>query len=211
MNTQTSDENEKTNPCNEKQKCKCEDNASCHLQQEIKEVILEKNLDYKDKYLRILAEMENMRKRVTKEKHETISFAIENTLCEFLPALDNFENALKFSQSSSEEVKNWALGFQMILTQFHDVIQNHGISSFHSEGTIYDPHFHEAMETVESFSHPEGTILEVYAKGYKSQQRTIRPAKVKVAKKSQVEECPVQDSENEENPDKKLNENNQVR
>lgn len=185
----------------EEKKCKCESNSAAP---EPKEVIIEKNLDYKDKYLRMLAEAENTRKRLQKEKHETIRFAIENTLCEFLPSLDNFENALKFSNSSSEEVKNWAIGFQMILTQFRDIMHNHGIVAFHSEGNLFDPHFHEAMELIETEKHPDGTILEEYAKGYKSQHRTIRPAKVKVAKKPSS-----LDQKNEIKSDENLKQNNQ--
>jgi molecular chaperone GrpE len=187
---------------NEAKKCKCDPQPA--VSSEPKEILVEKNLDYKDKYLRMLAETENTRKRLQKEKHETIRFAIENTICEFLPALDNFETALKFSQSSSEEVKNWATGFQMILAQFRDVMHNHGVVAFHSEGNLFDPHFHEAMEIVEINQHPDGTILEEYAKGYKSQQRTIRPAKVKVAKKPLSAQ-----SENESQSDENLKQNNQ--
>lgn len=184
----------------EEKRCKCEDGPSS----ETKEVIVEINLDYKDKYLRMLAEGENTRKRLQKEKHETIRFAIENTVCEFIPALDNFENALKFSQASSEEVKNWATGFQMILAQFRDIMHNHGIVTFHSEGNLFDPHFHEAMELIETNQQPDGTIMEEFAKGYKSQHRTIRPAKVKVAKKPASK--PI---ENEVKADEDLKQNNQ--
>jgi molecular chaperone GrpE len=145
-------------------------------------------IDYKDKYLRLLAETENVRRRIQKEKSETIRFAVENTVSEFLPTLDNFENALKFSNNASEDVKNWAKGFQMMLTQFRDILHNHGIVAFHSEGNMFDPHFHEAMEIVETNESPDGTILEEYAKGYKSGNRTIRPAKVKVAKNISSEE-----------------------
>lgn len=144
------------------------------LQKELKE--------YQDKYLLLLADLENARKRMQKEKQETIRFAIENTICDFLPALDNFENALKFSEKSSEEIQKWAQGFQMILSQFRDILHNNGIVAYHSEGNLFDPHFHEAMEVVETTEHPEGLILEEFAKGYKSGTRTLRAARVKVAK-----------------------------
>lgn len=172
-----SDENQ-----NSEKEQKCCNDESCP-QKETPPVEEIEVIDYKDKYLRILAEVENTRKRLHKEKHETIRFAIENTICEFLPAIDNFENALKFAQNSSIEVKNWVMGFQMILSQFRDVLYNHGIVSFHSEGNIFDPHLHEAMEIVETNDKPDGTILEEFAKGYKTEQRTIRPAKVKVARR----------------------------
>jgi molecular chaperone GrpE len=136
----------------------------------------------KDKYLRLLAEMENMRKRIQKEKQENARFATENVISEFLSPLDNFENALKFAEQMPGEIRNWALGFQMILNQFKEVLNTHGISAFTSEGMPFDPHKHEAVETEETETVPEGTILQEFVRGYKSGDRTIRPARVKVAK-----------------------------
>lgn len=144
----------------------------------------QEEIDFEEKYLRLLAELENTRKRMQKEKQQSVRFAIENAISEFLPIMDNFENALTFAKdNTSKEVQNWASGFQMILTQFQDLLHNHGIVAFHSEGNQYDPHSHEAVEIMETEEHSEGIILKEFAKGYKSQQRTIRPAKVKVAKK----------------------------
>jgi len=142
--------------------------------------------NWKDKYLRALAEQENMRKRIQKEKQEMLSFGIENAIAEFLPAIDNFENALRFAESAAGEVKNWAIGFEMILSQFKEVLYNHGIVSFHSEGNTFDPLYHEAVEIVETTEHPDGTIMHEFTKGYKSAHRTIRPARVKVAKHPQT-------------------------
>ena len=84
-----------------------------------------------------------------------------------------------------EETRNWAQGFQMILNQFLDVLSNQGITSFHAMGTPFDPHLHYAIETEETTEHPEGTILQEFVKGYKSGDRPIRPARVKVAKAPQ--------------------------
>ena len=142
--------------------------------------------NWKDKYLRTLAEQENMRKRMQKEKHEMISFGIENAISEFLGAIDHFENALRFAENGSKEVKNWAVGFEMILSQFKEVLHNHGIVSFHSEGNTFDPQFHEAVEIVETTEEPDGIIMHEFTKGYKSSTRTIRPARVKVAKHPQT-------------------------
>ncbi len=154
---------------------------------EEKNKLKEQAKEFENKYLRSLAELENARKRMQKEKQATITFAIENTISEFLPVIDNFENALNFADNSSEEVKNWATGFQMILTQFRDVLHNNGIVAFHSEGNTFDPHYHEAMEIVETNDYPNGAIIEELAKGYKSANRTIRPARVKVAKNIETE------------------------
>ncbi len=156
--------------------------------------------NFKEKYFLILAELENTRKRMQKEKHDAVRFATENNVGEFIPLIDNLENALKYASNMSDEVKTWASGFQMILSQFKDILHNHGIVAFHSVGNRFDPHYHEAVEIVETDSQEEGTILEEFAKGYKSRSRTIRPAQVKVAKTAtpKVDEKELSKQNNEE-------------
>jgi molecular chaperone GrpE len=138
--------------------------------------------DFKDKYFRLLAEMENMRKRMAREKQDMIRFAIENAIAEFLPIIDQFENALRFASAASGEIQSWAIGFQMFLGQFKEVLEGNGITSFTSVGQRFDPALHEAVEAIETTDVPEGTILQEFTKGYKSPARVIRPARVKVAK-----------------------------
>ena len=150
--------------------------------------------NWKDKYLRALAEQENMRKRLQKEKQEMVTFGIENAIAEFLPAIDNFENALRFAERAAGEVKNWAIGFEMILSQYKEVLYKHGIVSFHSEGNRFDPQYHEAVEIIETTEQPDGTIIHEFTKGYKSATRTIRPARVKVAKHPQPTEAQEEES-----------------
>jgi molecular chaperone GrpE len=142
--------------------------------------------DLKDKYLRSLAESENARKRLQKERLEAIQYATEGLLTDFLHPLDSFENALKFADQMSPEVKNWAVGFQMILNQFKEVLSSHGVSTQPTVGQDFDPHQHEAIEIVETNEHAPGTIIFEFSKGYKVGTRTIRPAKVKVAKAIEV-------------------------
>jgi molecular chaperone GrpE len=136
--------------------------------------------EYKEKYLRLLAEIDNMRKRMQKEKQEMTRFAVENVIAEILGPIDNLENALQFTQHMSEEMRNWAQGFLMILGQFKDVLANHGVTAFHSEGMQFDPQMHYAIETEVTDEKPEGTILKEYVKGYRSGDHVIRPARVKV-------------------------------
>lgn len=154
--------------------------------------VVETEENWKDKYLRALAETENLRKRVQKEKQEMLKFGIENAISEFLSAIDNFENALRFASSATGDVKNWALGFEMILAQFKEVLHNHGIVAFHSEGNSFDPQFHEAVEIIETDEQADGAILHEFTKGYKSASRVIRPARVKVAKHPQKLETPAE-------------------
>jgi molecular chaperone GrpE len=137
--------------------------------------------DYREKYLRLLAEIDNTRKRMQKEKQEMTRFAVENIISELLAPIDNLENALQFTQKMSDDVRNWAQGFQMILTQFKDVLESNGVTAFESEGTAFNPELHEAIESEETEEKPEGTILKAYVRGYRSGDRTVRPARVKVA------------------------------
>lgn len=141
----------------------------------------EEQHEYKEKYLRLLADLDNTRKRMQKEKQEMTRFAVENVVSEILLPIDNLENALQFTQHMSDEVRNWAQGFTMILGQFKEVLANHGVTPFASEGAKFDPNLHYAIESEETTEKPEGTILKEYVKGYRSGERTVRHAKVKVA------------------------------
>jgi molecular chaperone GrpE len=137
--------------------------------------------DYKDKYFRTLAEMENSRKRLQKEKLESQTFAIQNVVVDFLQPMDHFEQALKASENSTNEIKQWVIGFQMILNQLKQVLQDNGVTAFESVGNQFDPHLHEAIETEETTEIPEGTITYEFLRGYKMGNRVIRPSRVKVA------------------------------
>ncbi len=148
----------------------------------------EEALDYKDKYLRLLAETENMRKRMQKEKQEMTRYAIDNILAEIIAPLDSFEQALELASNMSQDVKNWAVGFQMILSQFKQVLQDNHVVSFKSEGESFDPHKHDAIELEESEAIEPGIVLKEYVRGYKSGERIIRPARVKVSKKKKDSE-----------------------
>lgn len=145
-----------------------------HLQNELKE--------YKDKNLRILAESENTRKRLQKEKAEMQAYAKENLVCEFLTPIDHFATALSFKEQQTEEVKNWMMGFEMILTQLKDILNQNEVRPIESVGHPFDPYFHEAMETEETSQYSPNTVIQEYVKGYMMGERVIRPAKVKVAK-----------------------------
>lgn len=147
----------------------------------------------KDKYLRVLAESENARKRLQKEKQETIQYALQNVIVDFLSPIDHMENALSFTQQMSDDVKHWAVGFQMILSQFKDVLTNNGVTPFSSEGKAFDPHRHEAVESIETDTVPPGTVVEESLKGYIMGDKTIRPARVKVSK------APAQNNAEEQN------------
>jgi len=99
---------------------------------------------------------------------------------------------LNFKEGISDEVKNWMVGFEMILTQFKDVLAQNDIRPIESMGKIFDPHCHEALETEETDEHPINTIIKEYIRGYQMGTRVIRPSKVKVTKKKSPEPKDVQ-------------------
>lgn len=140
-----------------------------------------------ERYVRLLAESENARKRMLKERGELTKYEVEKVVVEFLRPLDQFAKALSFTDHMSDDVRNWARGFEMILGQFREVLLDLGITDFDSKGKRFDPHLHEAVETEETDAYPDGTILEEFVRGYRMGDRVIRPANVKVAKAPKVE------------------------
>jgi molecular chaperone GrpE len=152
--------------------------------------------DYKHKYLHLLADAENTRKRLQKDRDEIIQYTIRNIILDFLHPIDHMENALKYTEDSSEEVKHWATGFQMILNQFRDVLANNGVRSFDSRGKEFDPHLHEAIEMIATTEFPPGIVVEENVRGYMAGDRTLRPARVKVAKAP--EENPIEEESAEQ-------------
>ncbi len=147
--------------------------------------------DYKEKYFWLLAEMENARKRLQREKQDLMRFATEGLLIEILQPVETLENALSFAQQMPPETRNWAMGFEMILAQFKEIFSQHGIISFSSHGEQFDPYKHDAVEIEETTDYPAGIIIHEFVKGYKCGERILRPARVKVAK------APVEKSDKE--------------
>ncbi|MDN3507410.1 MAG: nucleotide exchange factor GrpE [Simkaniaceae bacterium] len=170
----------------EEEKIEVIDPELVDLEQELK--------SHQDKYLRLLAENENTRKRMSKEKTDMTKFAVQNVISEFVGPLDNFEKALGFAENMSEEVKNWAMGFEMILGQFKDILGGHNVHPFKSVGEKFDPHRHEAVEVEERDDVDEGIILEEFLQGYLAGDRVLRAARVKVSK---VKKEKIEEMENE--------------
>ncbi len=161
--------------------------ASPSPEEEI-EQLKESLKEAQEKYLRVLADSENARKRMQKEREDMTKYAIENVLAEFLHPLDSLEKALQFAESMSDEVRNWAIGFEMLLNQFKQILVNHGVEEYHSVGKQFDPHLHEAMEMVETTEYEPGVVVEEFIRGYRMGDRPIRVARVKVAKAPEKKE-----------------------
>ena len=123
------------------------------------------------------AEFENFRRRVERERSELFEFATMDTVKTLLPILDDFERALKVEHADRE----YARGMELIYQRLYEALKKMGLEPIPTEGTLFNPHIHHAVEMVDTKEHPDQTILEEYQRGYNFKGRLIRPAMLKVA------------------------------
>jgi len=130
-----------------------------------------------DRYLRLMAEYENYRKRSTKEKSEIYPQATASAVEKFLPVLDNLERASGFERTTEE----FAQGFDMICQSFGQVLGSLGVEEIGQVGEPFDPLLHNAVMHIEDDSLGNNVVAQVLQKGYKIGERVIRHAMVQVA------------------------------
>lgn len=130
-----------------------------------------------DKYLRLMAEYDNYRKRTVKEKADAYSDASINCLSEILPVIDNFERA--FETECSDD--NYRVGIEMIFNQLKSILEKMNVKEIEALNEPFDPNLHNAIKRVDDENFEENTICEVYQKGYMLGDRVIRYAMVVVA------------------------------
>jgi molecular chaperone GrpE len=135
----------------------------------------------RDLYLRTLADLENYRKRVQREKEDLSRFATENLLRELLPVLDNLERAIEHARGD-QEGDGILQGVEMTLGQFAKVLERSGVKPVAAVGEPFDTARHEAMGHEESDAHPPQTVVRELQKGYLLNDRLLRPAMVLLAK-----------------------------
>lgn len=131
----------------------------------------------KDRYLRLLAEFDNFRKRSIQEKDAAAANASAKAALEIISVIDNFERAMD-AECSDE---NYKKGVEMIYNQFTDVIKKLGVEEIDALGKPFDPNLHNAVSHTEDESFGESTVCQVYQKGYKLGDKVIRCAMVVVA------------------------------
>ena len=140
---------------------------------------LAENKELHDRLLRKQAELDNFRKRTHREKEELREYAAESVIRSLLPTLDGFERAL---QQRDENVPNaFFQGLELIYKGMRDVLGRAGLTPLDTAGAVFDPHLHQAVETVEAPGHREHEIVEELQRGYKLKNKLLRPAIVKVA------------------------------
>ncbi len=135
-----------------------------------------------DRFVRVYAEFENYKKRAVKEKTDFIKYAHEGLVKALLGVIDNLERAVDESKKNSH-AEGLVEGVEMVLNQFKDILDKHGVREVQAEGAPFDPNLHEAMMHEDSEEHEDNTVIEEFQKGYILNDRLLRPALVKVSRK----------------------------
>jgi len=132
-----------------------------------------------DTLVRRQADFENYRKRVEKERHQERHRGAELIVEHILPVLDAFDRALAGPGDGTNA--EYRKGFELIRKQLWDVLAKQGLTRIESVGKEFNPHFHHAIETVETSEHADGVVIGEMQPGYLFHERVLRPAMVRVA------------------------------
>lgn len=149
------------------------------------EVALLKNQveQYRDQALRAAADLENYRKRMIREKEETIRYANNSLLEKLFPILDNFELGLEAARASADQkALEIVQGFSMVQRQLADFLKENGVHAVDAEEVAFNPAVHEAIGQEYHELLPEGHVIKQLRRGYRLAERLLRPASVIVSK-----------------------------
>lgn len=163
---------------------------------QLKEIIgaLQSELDKKtaevsdkhDLYVRSVAEMENVRRRLEKEKEETAKYAISKFAKDILSVGDNFQRAITAvppgAADADPALKSLLDGVVLAEREFRSALDRHGVTTIEPAGQLFNPHHHQAVMEKEDASVPAGTVLQVFQSGYLIDDRCLRPAMVVVSR-----------------------------
>lgn len=136
--------------------------------------------ELKDQYVRAFADFENTKKRLEREKNQSLEYANERIMNDLLPVLDTLEKALE-SAKSNPQASAIAEGLGLTLESFLKVLNKHGIEVIATDGE-FDPNLHECLMQVPSEDKNDGEILQTLQKGFVYKQRVLRPSMVSVVK-----------------------------
>lgn len=159
-----------------------EEDSKKETEENSREKELEEELaKWKDAYTRKVAEFENIRKRMQKEKDDFKKYASEKLIVKVLEAVDNLERGIQSSQQS-KDFDSLVKGVEMTLNQMHRILNEEGVKPLETLGKEFDPYEHHAMMQEETEEFDNNVVMQELQKGYKMKDKVIRPALVKVAK-----------------------------
>ncbi len=169
-------------PQTERQSARAEEPLSPDIDALVREAA-----DYKDRHLRLLAEMENLRRRTEREIADTRAYAVSTFARDILAVADNMERALQALDAELRDqadagVKALLDGVELTERELLKVLEKHGIKKFEPLGEKFDPNLHQAMLEIPDPSRPAGSVAQVIQPGYMIGERILRPALVAVAK-----------------------------
>ncbi len=181
----------------EEEQNETEDRREEESDEEIRERLQEEVEELESQLKRVMADFDNYRKRMAKERRAVMERASESLMFDLLDVMDDFDRALSSDGDPEPD------GIEMIKRKFYNILTSHGLKEIDSEGKEFDPLYHECLvaEEVED-EDKENVVLEEIKKGYKLNSKVIRPAKVKVG-----EYCEdVDDEEKNEDEDQEVKE-----
>ncbi len=137
--------------------------------------------NYKEKYVRLLAEFENYRRRTSREKGDLIKYSLEDFIKELIPTIDNLDRTISsiLPNTKKDPILD---GIKLVRDNFDRILKNNDVESFSSIGKPFDPDLHDALMSQDSDEHDSLTVIQEFERGYKYHDRIIRHAKVIVAK-----------------------------
>jgi molecular chaperone GrpE len=136
-----------------------------------------------DRYHRVHADFENIKKRLEKEKYQALEYSNEKFARDLIPVIDALEGAIKAKNTNAEPaslLEKVSEGVELTMKQFLSVMEKHGVKPV-SEDEPFDPNIHHAVQQVDSPDHESGEIVSTFQKGYKYKERTLRDAMVVIA------------------------------
>lgn len=156
------------------------ENETGEEQEDIVETLKQEVTCQKDKYLRLMAEFDNYKRRTSKEYERLVESAHERVLIDLIEVREHFQRAFAMS-NNTHDMQSFYDGMKLLFTKFDDVLSRHGLSVFTEIGDEFDPELHDAMMKTPHPDIPEDHIAEIYEKGYKLKNRVIKHAKVIVS------------------------------
>lgn len=140
-----------------------------------------KNEDLQDKYVRVLADLENLKRRQIKERDEAVQRTRSQIMGDLLPSLDAFQMGMQEAEKD-ESTKNIFVGISMAFKQMENVLGEYGLEIINPDGYEFDPKFHEALSYQQSDDVKEGFVLKTVRIGYRIKDKLLRPASVIISK-----------------------------
>jgi molecular chaperone GrpE len=142
------------------------------------EALRAEKANYLDRLARLQAEFDNFRKRNTRDQQDFRDYALAEALKSLLPILDSLDRALKTGGVSLQDFRS---GIELIDKQFHDALGKLGVEPIPTEGEVFDPNLHQAVQMVETNEVEDHRVIDELQRGYRLKDRLLRPAMVRVA------------------------------